>query len=118
VGSYQPSIEDLRSHREVESFRTFLSKQPLEEGAEAVELAEGITRLADEYARKALRDQAKKGSLRQTIGRAEVPLLNYVDPYSGTAVGGALKLLDWKKQRDDRAASAWARFVIDLPGSE
>ena len=114
-GSYQPSIEDLRSHPEVESFRAFLSEQAHGASLEAAERAAAITRLADEYARKALRDQVKKASLRQTVGRAGVPLLNLAVPHAGTAVGGLLKLLDWKKQRDEVAESGWARFVIDLP---
>jgi hypothetical protein len=113
-GSYHRSIEDLRGHPEVESFRQFLSQEPDEHGEEASERARAITRLADEYARKALRDLPAKASLRETVGRAAIPLLNLALPHAGTVAGGLLKVLDWKKHRDEVTRTGWARFVVDL----
>lgn len=113
-GSYHRSIEDLRGHSEVESFRQFLSQERDDNEEEASERAQAITRLADEYARRALRDLPARASLRETVGRAGIPLLNLVIPHAGTAVGGLLKVLDWKKHRDAVVRTGWARFVVDL----
>ena len=113
-GSYHRSIEELRGHPEVESFRTFLSQEIDEGGEQASERAQSITRLADEYARKALRDLPAKASLRETVGRAGIPLLNLALPHAGTVTGGLLKVFDWKRHRDEVDRTGWARFVIDL----
>ena len=83
-------------------------------GEEASERAQSITRLADEYARKALRDLPAKAGLRETVGRAGIPLLNLALPHAGTVTGGLLKVFDWKKHRDEVDRTGWARFVIDL----
>jgi hypothetical protein len=112
-GGYDPAVEDLRHHHEVEAFRAFLSKE-VQDGAEASERAAEITSLADVYARQELSRRHEPKSIYRTVGRALLgPVLNYVQPGLGTVGSSGLKALDWVAERKRDSETAWAAFVVD-----
>lgn len=113
-GSYHESYEDLRQHSNVREFRNYLCSVDVkvdDVSAMAVE----VSRLADTYAGKILKKHIQgPGKFRSLGSPALKGAANFIEPFTGTALGAVVDHFINKRENSERKAMAWAPFIYDL----
>lgn len=111
-GAYHESVEDLRSHRLVDEFRTHLAALDADK-KDAIQLAREVNTLADRHAANIMEKYLHgRGKLYSICSTALGPLGNLLAPGVGTAAKHAVKANEWRENRQDRATTSWALFVL------
>jgi hypothetical protein len=84
-------------------------------GAEASEAAAEITAMADDFARRRVASTFRANPWYHAVSKLAVgPVGNLVQPGLGTSANGALKVLRYTSDREDRRVGGWAAFVVTL----
>lgn len=112
--SYFEEVEDLRAHPNLRDFRSMLSSRSID-GASAKEAADEISHMVDRFAKQQVSKRYGRRPWYRTFGRVAVgPIGNFIHPGLGTVGNGALKVVEYVGERQDRAIGKWAAFVADL----
>jgi hypothetical protein len=111
-GAYHESVEELRSHRLVQEFRSLLSGINSDQG-DAVALAKEVNRLADRHAAEVMDKYLHgRGRLYTICSAALGPLGNLIAPGVGTMGKQLVKTVERREKKQDVAKASWALFVL------
>jgi hypothetical protein len=112
-GAYHESLEDLRAHRSVSEFRTFLAEAEAVD-RDAIALSRHVSELAEKHCRDILERFVKGRSKVRTLGTASIGAAgNVVKPGLGSLLSGVITSAEWLKERSLRKRVAWSLFVVD-----
>ncbi len=112
TGAYHESIEDLRSHKQLGLYRSFLAEA--DEGADITQLVEEINLRVERHLAESHRRFVKGAHPLRTLGLPAIGIgINTVLPPLGTVVSGGTSGALALKERIERRSVAWSLFVAE-----